>query len=90
MYTVLYHTAVVKNDIPLLDSRWRVAVKSAIEEKLTSIPDTYGIPLRGTLARLWKLRIGDYRVVYEISGKNVTIYAIMHRSRMYKEVPKRR
>jgi mRNA interferase RelE/StbE len=42
--------------------------------------------LRGTLAGYWKLRIGDWRVVYAIRDHEVIVFAIKHRSRIYDEV----
>jgi mRNA interferase RelE/StbE len=42
--------------------------------------------LTGDLAGLYKLRVGNYRVIYEIleSDKVIIIHAIGHRSRIYK------
>jgi mRNA interferase RelE/StbE len=33
----------------------------------------------------WKLRVGDYRVVYKISDKMVTVLCICHRKNVYKK-----
>ena len=43
-------------------------------------------PLSGKLKGNYKLRVGDWRVVYRInhSRKTITIYAVDHRSRIYK------
>ena len=40
-------------------------------------------PLHRNLRGLYKLRVGDYRVVYGIAGKLVTIFQIGHRSDLY-------
>jgi mRNA interferase RelE/StbE len=37
----------------------------------------------------WKLRVGDYRVVYEIVSATVKVYGIGHRSTIYDKVGKR-
>ncbi len=37
----------------------------------------------------WKLRVGDYRVVYKVSGNNVLILAIINRKEVYPKVGKR-
>jgi mRNA interferase RelE/StbE len=43
-------------------------------------------PLKGDLAGLYKLRIGDYRVVYEIlhDEKMIVIHQVGHRSEIYR------
>lgn len=83
MYTVQYHPLVVRQDIPKLDAMMRRRIKRAIEQKLTTNPETFGAPLRRSLRGYRKLRIGDYRVVYRITGATVYILAIMHRSIVY-------
>lgn len=42
--------------------------------------------LTGELAGLCKLRIGDYRVIYEVlsAERTIVIHAIGHRSRIYR------
>ena len=49
----------------------------------------YGEPLRKTLKGYWKLRVGDYRVVYKVEGKEVWIFAIISRKDVYKKIIKR-
>ena len=43
-------------------------------------------PLKGDLAGFFKLREGDYRVIYEILRKErlVVIHSVGHRSKIYK------
>ena len=52
-------------------------------------PARYGLRLRRSLAGLWKLRVGDYRLVYGIHGSRVTVWAVLHRKVVYDEVGKR-
>ncbi|OGF46899.1 MAG: addiction module antitoxin RelB, partial [Candidatus Firestonebacteria bacterium RIFOXYA2_FULL_40_8] len=61
-------------------------IKTAIELRLTVHPEKYGLPLRNTLKGYWKIRVGDYRVVYQIKEKAIVVKAIMHRKDIYKEV----
>ena len=82
-YSLVYHPLVVKHDIPRLGAAVRARVRKAIEQKLVERPELYGLPLRGTLAQLWKLRVGDYRVVYTIVRKEVRIVVIAHRRDVY-------
>lgn len=88
-FTLQYHDAVIRDDIPRLAKTWRARVQSAIEEKLTTHPDVYGKPLRRSLKGYRKLRVGDYRVVFRISGVHVKIFAIEHRSVVYEVVEAR-
>lgn len=89
VYSVTFHPAVLKEDIPRLDALWRKKIRASIHVKLTIAPELYGAPLRQTLKGFRKLRVGDYRVVYKIEKKNVRILIISHRSVVYKEIVKR-
>ena len=42
-----------------------------------------GEQLHGDFEGLLKLRIGDYRVVYALSGNDVVVLRIRHRSKAY-------
>ena len=61
----------------------------AIEDRLTQAPEKYGERLRQSLRGFWKLRVGDYRVVYEIVGDEVRIYGVRNRREVYGEITKR-
>jgi len=52
-------------------------------------PHKYGEPLRKTLKGYWKLRVGDYRVVFKIVVTEVWIMGIIHRKNVYERVRKR-
>lgn len=86
---ILYHPLVVKKDIPKLDKPAAAKIRRAIETKLTEHPEIYGLPLRGTLKKYWKLRVGDYRIVYEIAGSEVRVLVIAHRKHVYELAPNR-
>ncbi|MEJ2219310.1 MAG: type II toxin-antitoxin system RelE/ParE family toxin [Desulfobacterales bacterium] len=64
-------------------------IKRAIEERLTKSPEIYGKPLQRTLKGYWKLRVGEYRVVFKPVGNEIRIFAIIHRKNVYKEIGKR-
>ncbi len=49
----------------------------------------YGVPLRGTLKGYWKLRVGDYRIVFKITGQEVWVLTILHRREVYEAVTSR-
>ena len=50
--------------------------------KLESDP-LIGKALHGVLKGLRSLRIGDYRVIYEISGRDIVLHWVEHRRRAY-------
>ena len=64
-------------------------IKRAIEERLSSEPETYGKPLQRTLKGYWKLRVGNYRVVFKVHNGSIYIYGIKHRKEVYKSINKR-
>lgn len=84
-----YDILVLKVDLPLIDSSIRNQIGSAIHKKLTTFPEIYGEPLRGELSGYWKLRVGDWRVVYSIKNGEVFIFGIRNRNNIYKVMKKR-
>jgi mRNA interferase RelE/StbE len=88
-FRVLYHPAVVSEDIPRLDPTARKRLRAAIGERLTSQPHRFGKPLRATHAGLWVLRVGSYRVVYTIERDEVWVLRIGHRREVYAARPRR-
>lgn len=82
-YAISYHPAVVKEDIPSLGSRDKERIRRAIEQKLMTQPDLFGLPLRRSLKGYWKLRVGDYRIVYRIERMTVLVFVMRHRRDVY-------
>ena len=83
MFEIKYHHLVVREDIPKLSKTWRNKIHVAIEKRLTTNPDLYGKPLRRSLKGFYKLRVGDYRVIFKIEKSKVKILAIKHRLVVY-------
>lgn len=50
-----------------LSSEAKQRIRNSIESKLTLAPHQFGEPLRRTLKGYWKLRVGDYRVIYKLA-----------------------
>lgn len=48
-------------------------------------PDNYGKALKGDLSGLWRYRVGDYRIICDINGKELTILVLRlgHRKHIY-------
>lgn len=88
-FYISYHKEVVKHDIPSLPAAVKARVKSAIETKLIEHPEEYALPLRRTLKGYWKLRIGDYRVVFEFDHSRIIILGISHRKKIYDRIKTR-
>ena len=88
-YKLIYHPDVKKIDLPKIDARNKLMIRRSIEERLTTSPEIFGKPLRRSLKGYWKLRIGDYRVVFKISGDDIRILAIIDRKTVYQQSEKR-
>ncbi len=88
-FELKYHPAVKADDIPLIDARSRNRIKRAIEGRLALAPHLYGEPLRKNLKGYWKLRAGDYRVVFKVVGAEVLILGIIHRKDVYERILRR-
>jgi mRNA interferase RelE/StbE len=89
LFEIEYREEVLGEDLPVIPENLQHRIVRAIEARLTSEPEKYGTRLRRSLAGLWKLRVGDYRVVFEIQPKRVRIWAIVHRKRAYEEAARR-
>ena len=88
-FKIRYHPDVKVIDLPLIDEQIKKRIKITIETRLMTAPHKYGKPLRKTLKRYWKLRVGDYRVVFKISDHEIYILGIIHRKKVYEKIGKR-
>jgi len=86
IFTVKYHSDVIREDIPKLTASWKRRIRISIEEKLTTSPETFGKPLRRSLKGYRRLRVGDYRIIFRIEKKTIKIFFIQHRSIVYESV----
>ena len=84
-----YHPDVKRSDLPKIDAKNRCMIKRAIEDRLATQPEAYGKPLQRTLKGYWKLRVGDYRVVFKVFSDDILILGIIHRKEVYKLIKKR-
>jgi len=83
MYAVKF-TRSAKKSFSKITNREQKRIALAIE-KLVQDP-TIGKPLKGVLKNLWSLRIGTYRVIYQIVKKElvIMIFAVGHRREIYR------
>ena len=88
-FEILYHEAVISEDIPKLPKIWKIKIQKAIETKLATQPEVFGKPLSRSLYGYRKLRVGDYRIIFRLEKKIVKVFVIKHRSIVYEEATKR-
>ena len=88
-YKLKYHPDVKRSDLPKIDVKNRNMIKRAIEKRLATQPEAYGKPLQRTLKGYWKLRVGDYRVVFKAFSDTILIFGIIHRKEVYRLIKKR-
>jgi len=84
-WEVLYHSA-VDDDLTSVGLGAARRIVTAIDKKLTTEPLKFGEPLSGNLGMFRKLRIGDYRVVYQVIQNKVIVYVLAVGPRRDKEV----
>ena len=75
-----------KASLASLDKKISQRVLNKLKWLIQNIESTAPLPLRKNLARLNKLRIGDWRVIYKVShdSKVVTVHKVGHRREIYK------
>lgn len=83
MYKILLAREAEKQ-LGLIDQRYRKAIAHALQ-RLSHSPNL-GSPLRHELKGLWRMRIGKYRVIYQVAQKQKTIlvWTIEHRRDVYR------
>ena len=77
-YTLEYHADVKKSDLKEIDERNKAIIRKAIEERLAIQTEKFAKPLQRTLKGYWRLRVGEYRIVFKIKGDTVLILGIIH------------
>lgn len=76
-WEVFIHPLVFKEDFKKVDRSAQQKIIKAIRKKLTRAPESYGEPLRDEFHGYWKLRVGEFRVVYKIEGDKITVKVIL-------------
>ena len=78
----------VRKDVRKLDHQARERIRHYLEERIASLDDPrqLGDPLRGTMAGLWRYRVGDYRVIAEIQDDRLVVLVVRvgHRKAVYR------
>jgi mRNA interferase RelE/StbE len=74
-WTIIYHRD-AEDDLESVNPSAARRIMRAIDDKLSQAPMQFGAALSGNLANFRKLRIGDYRVVYQVIDVTVTVYVL--------------
>jgi mRNA interferase RelE/StbE len=81
----LVYTHRAEKDIKKLDSQIRIRVGKALlnlQANPIGLSEMLTDPRIGT----YRFRIGDYRVVFDISGNDIVVLRIGHRKEIYKRL----
>lgn len=83
-YKLFIDDKVIK-DLKQIDKFWQKKIIEVIKAKLVENP-YIGKPLVGNLSPYYRLRVADYRIVYEINEDEVVVIVvkIQHRKDVYK------
>ena len=70
----------VIKDLKKIDKTWQKRILTKMKTTLTDDPYS-GKKLVGNLSPFWRLRVGDYRVIYAIEEEIVTVEVVKVRYR---------
>ena len=84
-WQVCYH-ADVADDLERVGPAAARRIMQALDGKLPHEPLRFGAPLSGILSGFRKLRIGDYRVVYQVVEQKVIVFVLAIGPRRDKEI----
>lgn len=87
-YEVHLHPEITR-DLASIPRNVADRILTAIDQRLSTDPAAYGERLRKSLRGYWKLRVGDYRIVYAIVGRRVRVFGVMDRKEIYGRVVRR-
>ena len=84
-WEIVYHKD-VDNDLKSVGPAAAKRIMLTIDKKLTAAPEKFGSPLSNNLKDFRKLRIGDFRVVYQVLNKKVIVFVLAVGPRRDKEI----
>lgn len=88
-YSILLHPDIPGRDLRIPDRKTTARILNSIETRLSGEPEKYGAPLHRSLKGYWKLRVGDWRVVFRIVKKEVWVFGVGHRRSIYDWITRR-
>ncbi|HEV2137822.1 MAG TPA: type II toxin-antitoxin system RelE/ParE family toxin [Nitrososphaerales archaeon] len=82
MTSRVFYKSSVARDLKKIAPMDKRRILQQIEEVLGSDPRR-GEALRGEFGGLFKLRVGEYRVVYALADREILVLRIRHRGKAY-------
>lgn len=81
----VYYLDSVEKDLKKFDRATKKRILDKIEGTLARAPTKLGQSLSGPLKGFWRYGIGDFRVIYRVSEKEIliTVVRIGHRKNVY-------
>lgn len=70
------HKLVLSEDFKSINPSDQKSILKNIRKKLSVDPENYGKPLLGELKGYWRLRCGDYRVIYRIKRETIEVLVV--------------
>jgi len=84
-WEIIYHKD-VDEDLKSVGPAAARRIIKIIDKKLVCEPEKFGSPLSHNLRNFRKLRIGDFRVVYQVFSKKVIVFVLAVGPRRDKEI----
>ena len=84
-WEIIYHKD-VDEDLKSVGPAAARRIIKTIDKKLACEPEKFGAPLSHNLRDFRKLRIGDFRVVYQVLHKKVIVFVLAVGPRRDKEI----
>jgi mRNA interferase RelE/StbE len=86
-YTIKFRPAVEKN-LRVLSQKELIRIKRKIDALSENLPDPAVTKMKGN-NKFHKIRVGDYRIIYEIHNDTLVILVVKigHRKDIYKQLP---
>jgi len=82
-YRVEYKASVAR-DLRRIEKKEAARIAQRLEHELRA-GGKDGEPLRGEFQGLWRLRIGDYRIIYVRTDEGFLVLRIAHRREVYRK-----
>jgi len=76
IWKVKIHRLVLSEDFKSISPPDQKIILRDIQKKLTIDPKGYGQPLLRELKGYWRLRVGDYRVIYKMKQDTIEVLVI--------------
>ena len=89
VYEIVFHPQAEKEFLKLPKKRLETALE--IIEQLKNEPRPQGVSKLSGYGSAYRIRLGQYRIIYEVHAKEIVIYVIgvAHRKDIYRKILKR-